>query len=46
MKDFMSYQVAIDINYSELTDSSENSFMQPGPGALTATAGRVTELSS
>ncbi|WP_322411703.1 nucleotide kinase domain-containing protein [Microbacterium invictum] len=34
MGDFMSYQVAIDLNYSELTDFSENDFTQPGPGAL------------
>jgi hypothetical protein len=34
MGDFMSYQVAIDINYSELVDFSENDFTQPGPGAL------------
>ncbi len=34
MGDFMSYQVAIDINYSALVDFSENSFTQPGPGAM------------
>lgn len=34
MGDFMSYQVAIDLNYSELTEFSENDFTQPGPGAL------------
>ena len=34
MGDFMSYQIAIDLNYSELTDFSENDFTQPGPGAL------------
>jgi hypothetical protein len=34
MGDFMSYQIAVDINYSELTDFSENEFTQPGPGAL------------
>ncbi|MGX1585893.1 nucleotide kinase domain-containing protein [Microbacterium sp. NPDC055502] len=34
MGDFMSYQVAIDLNYSELTSFSENDFTQPGPGAL------------
>lgn len=34
MGDFMSYQVAIDLNYSELTAFSENDFTQPGPGAL------------
>jgi len=30
---FMAYQLAIDINYSELTDFSENDFTMPGPGA-------------
>ena len=34
MGDFMSYQVAIDLNYSDLLDFSENDFTQPGPGAL------------
>jgi hypothetical protein len=34
MGDFMSYQIAIDINYSTLTDFSESEFTQPGPGAL------------
>jgi hypothetical protein len=32
--DFMAYQLAIDINYSELIDFSENSFVKPGPGAV------------
>lgn len=31
--DFLAYQYAIDINYSELTDFSEMSFVVPGPGA-------------
>ena len=31
---FMAYQLAIDLNYSELLDFSENDFTQPGPGAL------------
>ncbi|MFA6053745.1 MAG: nucleotide kinase domain-containing protein [Thermodesulfovibrionales bacterium] len=31
--DFLAYQYAIDINYSELIDYSENSFVMPGPGA-------------
>jgi hypothetical protein len=31
---FLSYQYAIDINYSELTDFSETEFVVPGPGAL------------
>lgn len=30
----MAYQTAIDINYSELTDFSENDYVQAGPGAL------------
>ena len=30
---FMAYQLAIDINYSEVTDFSENSFTVAGPGA-------------
>lgn len=34
MGDFMSYQTATDLNYSTLTDFSENDFTQPGPGAL------------
>jgi hypothetical protein len=36
MGDFMSYQTAIDVNYSDvlLDDFSENSFTKPGPGAL------------
>jgi hypothetical protein len=34
MGDFMSYQTAIDLNYSALIGFSENDFTQPGPGAL------------
>jgi hypothetical protein len=36
MGDFMSYQTAIDLNYSDVLrqDFSENSFTKPGPGAL------------
>lgn len=34
MGDFMSYQTAIDLNYSDLVNFSENDFTQPGPGAL------------
>jgi hypothetical protein len=34
MGPFMAYQTAIDINYSELTDFSENDYTQAGPGAL------------
>lgn len=31
--DFLGYQYAIDLNYSELTNFSEMSFVVPGPGA-------------
>lgn len=31
--DFLAYQYAIDVNYSELTNFSEMSFVVPGPGA-------------
>jgi hypothetical protein len=31
---FMSYQLAVDINYSDIVDFDENSFTQAGPGAL------------
>lgn len=34
MGDFMSYQIAIDLNYSTLIDFDEDDFTQPGPGAL------------
>jgi len=34
MGDFMSYQIAIDLNYSDSINFSENEFTQPGPGAL------------
>ncbi len=34
MGDFMSYQTAIDLNYSDLINFSENEFTQAGPGAL------------
>ncbi len=34
MGDFMSYQTAIDLNYSNLINFDENDFVQPGPGAL------------
>lgn len=33
MGDFMSYQIAIDLNYSEAINFSEDDFTQPGPGA-------------
>jgi len=32
--DFLAYQLVTDINYSNLTDFSEMSFVVPGPGAL------------
>ncbi|MFL5759637.1 MAG: nucleotide kinase domain-containing protein [Thermomicrobiales bacterium] len=31
---FMAYQLAIDLNYSELIDFDENEFTMPGPGAI------------
>lgn len=31
---FLAYQYAIDLNYSEIIDFSENEFVMPGPGAL------------
>ncbi len=31
---FLAYQYAIDLNYSEIIDFSENDFVMPGPGAL------------
>lgn len=31
--DFLAYQYAIDLNYSELTNFSESEFVMPGPGA-------------
>lgn len=34
MGDFMSYQIAIDLNYSELVNFSENEFVKAGPGSL------------
>lgn len=34
MGDFMSYQIAIDLNYSEHLNFSEDDFTRPGPGAL------------
>lgn len=34
MGPFMAYQTAVDLNYSELTDFSENDYTQAGPGAL------------
>lgn len=34
MGDFMSYQTAVDLNYSDLVNFSENDFTKAGPGAL------------
>lgn len=34
MGDFMSYQIAIDLNYSAVISFSENDFVKAGPGAL------------
>lgn len=34
MGTFFSYQLAVDFNYSTVIDFDENSFVQPGPGAL------------
>ena len=34
MGDFMSYQVAVDLNYSALLQFDEDDFTQPGPGAI------------
>jgi hypothetical protein len=34
MGDFMSYQTAVDLNYSSLINFSENDFCQVGPGAI------------
>jgi len=34
MGPFMAYQTAIDLNYSELIDFSENDYTQAGPGAV------------
>ena len=31
---FMSYQIAIDLNYSDIVNFDENDFTKPGPGAL------------
>jgi hypothetical protein len=34
MGPFMAYQIAIDLNYSELLDFDENDYTQAGPGAI------------
>jgi len=44
MGDFMSYQIAIDLNYSEHINFSENDFTQPGPGALRGIKKVFTDL--
>lgn len=44
MGDFMSYQTAVDINYSTATDFSENDFTKPGPGAVRGLAKVFTSL--
>ncbi|MGJ3700819.1 nucleotide kinase domain-containing protein [Variovorax sp. AFSI2.2] len=31
---FLAYQYAVDLNYSAISEFSENEFVQPGPGAL------------
>ena len=41
---FMAYQLAIDLNYSELLDFSEDDFTIPGPGALRGLAKCFTDL--
>jgi hypothetical protein len=40
---FMAYQLAIDINYSELCDFSENEYSVPGPGAIRGIAKCFTD---
>jgi hypothetical protein len=44
MGDFMSYQTAIDLNYSALINFSENDFTQPGPGSLRGIKKCFTDL--
>lgn len=41
---FMSYQIAIDLNYSELLNFDENDYTQAGPGALRGLAKIFTNL--
>ena len=45
MGDFMSYQVAIDLNYSNQINFSENSFVKAGPGSLRGLQKAFTSLS-
>jgi hypothetical protein len=42
--DFLAYQYAIDINYSEVTDFSESEFVVPGPGSRSGIRKCFTEL--
>lgn len=44
MGDFMSYQTAIDLNYSDLINFSEDDFTQPGPGAVRGIKKVFTDL--
>lgn len=44
MGDFMSYQIAIDLNYSALVNFSENEFTVAGPGALRGIKKCFTDL--
>jgi hypothetical protein len=44
MGDFMSYQITVDINYSNLINFSENSFVKTGPGSLRGIKKAFVEL--
>jgi hypothetical protein len=44
--DFLAYQYAIDINYSEVTRFSESDFVAPGPGALSGVRKCFANLSN
>jgi hypothetical protein len=44
MGDFMSYQTAIDLNYSDLVNFSENEFTKAGPGAIRGLRKAFTDL--
>lgn len=41
---FMSYQIAIDLNYSNVVNFSENDYTQAGPGAIRGLAKVFTDL--
>ncbi len=43
---FLAYQYVIDINYSTITNFSENDFVVPGPGALSGISKIFTDLGS